>query len=119
MTLTPRSTRTISGHVTQLLEYPRWVIERDVDFTHCPYDGRFDDNVGECADCKFGAACRWLNQDRTPTTDAASVEELVDALQTAVTYLQARVSHSRACNCDTCSWLHAARHFLHARSHWK
>ena len=25
--------RTITGYISDLLEYPRWVIERDVDFT--------------------------------------------------------------------------------------
>ena len=32
-TLTGRNTRTIVGYVITLLDYPRWVIEREVDFT--------------------------------------------------------------------------------------
>lgn len=117
-TLTPRSTRTITGYVTQLLEYPRWVIEREVDFSHCHYDGRYDKRIAECANCSFGEACRWLNQERTPRPDIASVEELVYALQTAVRYLQGKSGHVRGCDCDSCSWMREARQFLHTRSHW-
>ena len=117
-TLTGRRTRTITGYVTQLLEYPRWVIERDIDFTHCHYDGRYDDRIVDCAECRFGEACRWLNKDRTPTIDLGTVEELVDALQTAVHYLRGRHDHPRGCDCEDCHWLREARQFLHTRSHW-
>jgi len=32
-TLTGRNARTLSGYVESLLDYPRWIIERDVDFS--------------------------------------------------------------------------------------
>lgn len=117
-THTGKNTRTITGYVTQLLEYPRWVIERDVDFTHCQYDGRFDKRITDCATCRFGEACNWLNQGRTPTIDAGTVDELVAALQTAVQYFQAKPRHDGTCDCDECCWLREARQFLHTRSHW-
>ncbi len=119
MTLTPRYTRTITGHLEELLEYPRWFIERDVDFTHCPHYGRFDGSVEACRQCEFGEACLWLNRDRSPSLRAGSLEELVTALQAAVGYVQSRSEHSRDCHCRTCKWLHEARQFLHARTHWK
>jgi len=114
-TLTGRSTRTITGYVIQLLEYPRWFIERDVDFTHCRHSGRFDDSDDECVNCHFGTACQWLNQDRTPQPEHGPIEDLVAALQTAVDYLQSRNHHDRGCRCDNCNWLREARRFLHNR----
>ena len=116
-TLTGRSTRTITGHLSTLLEYARLVIDRDVDFTHCHYSGHYDNSIAECTTCSFGEACQWLNQDRTPSTDAGNVDELVTALQAAVQYLQAKSQHSKRCNCRNCSWLREARQFLHSRQH--
>ncbi|MDH3338002.1 MAG: hypothetical protein OER22_11675 [Gammaproteobacteria bacterium] len=118
MTLTPTSSRTITGYLSELLEFPRLFIERDVDFTNCRVAGRFDEDSKDCTSCKFGVACQWLNRERTPSTDAGSVEQLVEALQTAEDYLRTTTTHSRSCDCETCSWLREARHFLHARSHW-
>ncbi len=114
-TLTARSTRTITGYVTQLLEYPRWFIERDLDFTNCPHSGRYEDTAAECVNCNFGEACKWLNRNRTPSTDLGSVEELVAALQAAVSYLEAKSHYDKGCHCGNCSWLREARRFLHNR----
>ncbi len=115
-TLTGRGTRTITGYASKLLEHPRWVIERDVDFTQCHYDGHYDDDIAVCVQCSFGAACRWLNQSRSAATDVGTVDELVAALQTAVQYLQANPRHSKGCQCHNCSWLREARQFLHSQS---
>jgi len=112
---TRRNSRTLAGYASTLLEYPRWVIERDVDFTNCRHDGVYDERITECSNCSFGEGCRWLNQDRTPTTQAASLNDLIRALQSAVEYLQVKEHQKRPCKCRTCSWLHEARHFLHAR----
>ena len=30
-------TRTITGYIADLLEYPRWILEREVDFSSCRY----------------------------------------------------------------------------------
>ena len=116
-TLTGRSTRTITGYVTKLLEYPRWFIERDVDFTDCRHSGCYDQDDSECVNCHFGTACQWLNQDRSPDMEHGSAEELVAALETAVDYVQSRNRHDRSCHCDKCSWLREARRFLHHPHH--
>ena len=50
-TLTGQRTRTITGYVYTLLEYPRILIERDVDFSHCRHGGVFDPDQPECASC--------------------------------------------------------------------
>ena len=119
--LTGRSTRTLTGYVVTLLEYPRWVIERDVDFTDCHLRGTYEVGDIRCVSCRFGAACCWLNVNRgTPSPDA-SLDELVQALRTAVDYLRASTSvdprHPRHCECETCQWLHEAGRFLRIQRH--
>ena len=47
-------TRTITGYITDLLEYPRWVLERDVDFSNCRYGSHYNVFIKECTECQFG-----------------------------------------------------------------
>lgn len=120
-TLGGRQARTLSGYVVTLLEYPRWFIDREVDFTDCRFQGRFDPGETRCAHCHFGQACRWLNQNRNEPTTATPLSDLVNALQTAVTYLRSESPetscHPRRCDCDTCQWLHEASAFLRTHRH--
>jgi hypothetical protein len=114
-TLTGQRTRTITGYVYTLLEYPRILIERDVDFSACRHGGIPDPDAPECSTCKFGDACRWLNRHRAANLDEASLTELIDALTTAVDYLQKTTLHDRRCDCETCKWLQEARALLRHR----
>ncbi len=120
-TLTGRSTRTLTGYVMTLLEYPRWVIERDVDFTDCHVGGAYEVGDNRCDSCQFGAACYWLNANRGTPAPTAPLDELVLALRTAVDYLRAstltRPRHARHCECETCQWLHDASRFLRIQRH--
>ncbi len=120
-TLTPNNTRTLTGYVITLLEYPRWVIERDVDFTDCHLRGTYVIDDTRCVSCQFGAACCWLNVNCEPPSPNAPLDELVRALGTAVDYLRAstvtRSRHARDCECETCQWLHEAGRFLRIRRH--
>ena len=96
-----QNTRTLTGHLVELLEYPRWVIERDVDFT----------------DCRHGDACRWLDRNRSPDLAGAPLDELIDATETAVTYVADRHHHERGCQCHPCRWLRETRQFLRGIAH--
>jgi len=120
-TLTGTQARTLTGYVLRLLEYPRWFIGREVDFTDCRFAGRYQLGETQCAHCRFGPACRWLNLHRDEPTAATPLPELVDALQTAATYLRTESPstscHPRRCDCDTCLWLHEAGAFLRAQRH--
>lgn len=104
-----------------LLDYPRWVIEREVDFTDCRHSGRFDPGDRGCTSCHFGAACRWLNVNVTAPSSDNSLSELIGALDAAVTYLYSPQRydrpHERDCICDTCEWLRAAKAFLRLHRH--
>ena len=120
-TLTGQNARTISGYVVTLLEFPRWIIERDVDFTNCDLGGGFEARDTRCASCQFGRACCWLNRHCAMPTASASLPDLIDALQTAVDYLRGpgmdHGTHQHDCYCDTCEWLREARGFLRTHRH--
>ena len=120
-TLTGRRTRTSTGYVITLLEYPRLMIEREVDFTNCPHLGRFADDDMRCTSCRFGTACRWLNVNAESPDAASPLPELLEALDTAVNYLRSAehdpVKHVRGCDCDNCQWLHEAMSFLRLHRH--
>ncbi len=104
-------TRTITGYIADLLEYPRWVLERDVDFSNCRYGSHYNAFIEECTECQFGTACRWLDQHRSRSLEEATVEQLAGALEVATEYLRATHRHKRTCYCKTCRWLREARHF--------
>jgi len=116
-TLTGRNARTLSGYVEGLLDYPRWVIERDVDFSHCHYQGIYTASAERCRSCQFGAACRWLNLAQLPKSQDAPLPELMNALTTAADYLQATYSenHESGCHCENCLWLRQVRRFLRSQ----
>ena len=120
-TLTGRQVRTISGYIAALLDYPRWFIDREVDFTDCHLKGRFALHDRCCEDCRFGSACRWLNQNRLEPTPETPLPDLVDALRTAVSYVRREYAdsadHARDCDCDTCEWLREASAFLRTHRH--
>lgn len=119
--LTIRNTRTLTGYAITLLEYPRWIIERDVDFTNCHLSGGFDTRDAQCRSCQFGAACRWLNLNQPAPRPDTPLEELLRALRTAVEYMkspdQRTSDHDRNCGCDSCEWLREAVGFLRIHRH--
>jgi len=116
-TLTGRNARTLSGYVESLLDYPRWVIERDVDFSACHYQGVYTASAKRCTSCQFGAACQWLNLAQLPKSSGPPLSELMNALMTAADYLQVTYSenHEHGCRCDNCLWLRQVRRFLHSQ----
>jgi len=120
-TLTGRNTRTITGYVITLLDYPRWVIEREVDFTHCHLSGDFDINDTQCTACHFGSACCWLNSNRAAPSPDAPLGELLQALKAAVEFMRSSNAKERPhppdCECDSCQWLHEAMIFLRLHRH--
>lgn len=125
-TLTGSRTRTITGHISNLLDYPKWLIERDVDFTHCDFDGHYDDTNVQCRECRFSAGCRWLVRIREIDPCQADLDALTAALRGAVRYVAARNAdphnqthnqpHNGPCNCEQCTWLTSARRLLRSMS---
>lgn len=120
-THTSRNARTLTGYVETLLDYPRWIIERDVDFTDCHHQGNYTASAEVCATCLFGDACSWLRLTREPASPDDPLSSLMNALSRAADYLQANYSkdHTRGCGCENCLWLRQVRRFLHSQEHKK
>lgn len=112
---TTSRTRTLKTYVSELLEYPRWIIEREVDFTDCAYQGHHNAFLPECVNCRFGRGCRWLDQQRTPEIGHAPLEDLVPALEGAVDYLQSTRRQQEIDEDDMRAWMREARRFLQSR----
>ena len=120
-TLAGRNTRTITGYVVTLLDYPRWIIEREVDFTNCHLGGGFDASDRQCSICHYGTACRWLHLHGIAPRPDLPLPELLGALGAAIEYLrssgQGGRHHFDGCECDTCQWLAEAQGFLRTHRH--
>ena len=112
---TTSKTRTLKAYVADLLKYPRWVIEREIDFTDCPYSGNYNAFLPQCTNCRFGRGCRWLNQQRTPEAEEASFDDLLEALGAAVEYLQSTRGEQVEEYADRRAWIREARRFLRTR----
>jgi hypothetical protein len=110
-----QNARTLTSFVITLLEYPRWVIDRDVDFTNCRHGGHYRAELDECVTCRFAAACRWLEDNSPMAESTASFDRLVDTLNAAIGYFESTTDHGRGCRCDTCAWLRKARRFRKTR----
>ena len=119
MTLTGHNARTLTKYTESLLEYPRWIIERDVDFTHCQFHGLYTPTVQQCTSCQFGEACSWLNLAPRLVPQDDVLPDLINALTTAAEYMQQApaADHKSGCHCKTCEWLRTTRQFLHSRHH--
>ena len=112
---TTANTRTLRAYAADLLQYARWIIEREVDFSNCRRQGRHDSAASECARCRFGAACRWLDSHRTPNVEAASLDELVEGIDSACEYLQSAERNPAVNDPELHDWIHKAHRFLKAR----
>lgn len=112
---TSANTRTLIAYATDLLQYARWNIEREVDFTDCRHAGHYQASEAECEECPFGLACRWLDQQRTPDLDSASLDEMVEAIERACNYLESTNEHRPVDDVDWHHWIHKAHRFLRAR----
>ena len=107
--------RTLRAYVLELLQYPRLIIQREVDFTDCPLDGHYNVFLPKCVNCPFGRACRWLDHQRTPETKDAPLDELIEALGGAIEYLQSTNRQGDDDYDDTRAWIREARQFLKSR----
>ena len=111
-TETTSNTRTLRAYAIELLRFPRWYIEREVDFTNCSHNSRYNAFLEECLTCQFGPGCRWLDQHRTSLGDDAPIDELVEAIHCAAQYLQVTAQKQGGNNAEVLAWIREARNFL-------
>ncbi|MFV1992754.1 MAG: hypothetical protein ACC635_02530 [Acidiferrobacterales bacterium] len=103
------------NQLIDLLSFPSQLIEEQLnDLTEdCPHELRFASEDKKCLACDLEDECRWLssNDDFSPLK-LRSIPELVDALETALTYVRGDVitwGHESGCVCQVCEWLGEAQ----------
>ncbi len=103
------------NQLIDLLSFPNQLIEEQLnDLTDdCPHELRFASEDKKCLACDLEDECRWLsdNDDFSPLK-LRSIPELVDALETAITYVRGDViawGHDSGCVCQVCEWLGKAQ----------
>jgi hypothetical protein len=112
---TTANTRTLRAYAADLLQYARWIIEREVDFSNCRHRGQYQSSASECTECRFGAACLWLDQQRTPNLEEASIDELIEGIESASGYLQSTERDPEVNDPELHDWIHKAHRFLKAQ----
>ncbi|MGA7802316.1 MAG: hypothetical protein WCC36_16075 [Gammaproteobacteria bacterium] len=105
----------IEDKVINLLDFPRFQVREYLDLDGCAHSGNYDRDDRECRQCGFGMECEWLNRnDEIAMLKQRRLEELDHALDTAISYVQARAAgwehDTRTCHCDSCEWLREAEH---------
>jgi hypothetical protein len=103
----------------EALVFPRFLVRGSIELHRCPHNANFAEADTTCHLCDFGPECQWLvHNDEFAALASKSLEELVDALEFALGYVDVQISHwghnRRHCHCDACTWLRRAKH-LHSR----
>jgi hypothetical protein len=104
--------------ILQFLQFPRRLVQGQVDFDKCKHAGNYAEGDQGCEYCRYALECEWLyRNDECSALAVKSFEEVAAALEFTVAYIDAyltRAGHSRrSCRCEICVWLKRARR-LHA-----
>lgn len=103
------------NQLIDLLSFPSQLIEEELDdlTDDCPHELRFSGEDKKCQACDLEDECRWLNRnDDFSPLKLRTIPELVDALDTAITYVRGDViawGHESECACQVCEWLKKAQ----------
>ena len=101
------------------LAYPRSVVRDYVQPDVCPHNRSFDGEDRRCLDCEFEVECLWLcRNDEFAALRLRPLDELVDALEFSLGYVQRRIDEPRhntaTCSFATCAWSREAEALIDA-----
>ena len=111
---TTSKTRTLEAYASDLLQYPCWIIEREVDFTDCRYDGHYNAYLPD-GQLRVQSRLSLLDKQRAPDIGAAPLNDLIEALGGAVEYLESTSRQQEIDSEDMRAWIRGARRFLQSR----
>ena len=102
------------ARLLQLLEFPRKLVQGELELEGCPHSGFYDLRDKQCIDCPQGPECHWLcRNDEYASLQNHSTEELTRALDFALCYVHADIikwDHKpETCGCIVCKWHREAR----------
>ena len=101
------------GAILGTLQFPWWLVRGNLGLEECEHAGNYAVTDLKCLDCDDTVECQWLyHNDESSALTEKPIEELADALEFAVDYVDAYITWAehdrRACACDACTWLRRA-----------
>lgn len=92
------------------MAFPRDMIRGNVPMETCGHAGNFAIHDSDCRVCESRLECEWLyHNDELASLEQKPLESLLDALQTAILYVDACVTRAghdpKRCGCRACGWL--------------
>ncbi len=107
--------RNLKRCLIELFAYPRRLAVEKINIAQCPHKGYFDRRDRKCWKCLWATECRWIDFDNDgEALSGKSTDELIEALNRAVNFVEDRCTHHnrKECDCHTCSWLRDTRALL-------
>ena len=104
----------MKSEIIEILAFPRDMIRGNVPFETCEHAGNFAARDPGCHVCESRLECEWLyHHDELSGLTERPLEALVEALQSAVLYVDAcvtRAGHNpERCHCRACDWIRRAQ----------
>lgn len=104
----------MKSEIIEALAFPREMIRGNVPFETCEHAGNFASRDPQCGVCESRLECEWLyHNDEFSGLTEKPLEALIEALQSAILYVDACVSRAghkpATCHCNACGWLNQAR----------
>jgi hypothetical protein len=104
----------MKNEIIETLTFPREMIRGNVPLETCEHSGNFASHDPNCRVCESRIECEWLyHHDEYSGLTEKPLEALVDALQSAILYIDACISRAghnpTTCHCNACQWLNHAQ----------
>ena len=104
----------MKNEIIEMMAFPRDLIRGNVPFETCGHAGHYARRDPECRVCESRLECEWLyHNDEFAALEQKSLESLLEALQSALLYVDAcvyRAGHDpKHCSCNACTWLTRAQ----------
>lgn len=100
--------------IIRTLDYPRALARGNMELHSCAHAGDYDAGDQRCRQCEYELECDWLlHHDLDAMLQAKPLDELAEALNFALSYVDAQVTRwgghaRRRCRCEACRWLREA-----------
>jgi hypothetical protein len=100
----------MKDEILALMTFPREMIRGNVPMETCDHAGNFATRHSDCRVCESRLECEWLyHNDELTALAQKPLQSLVDALQTAILYVDACVTRAghdpKRCGCRACGWI--------------
>lgn len=107
----------LKQQIIELLEYPAFKMQGQLQLDDCPHAGYYDDKDARCIDCFQGVECLFVGHTESISScQRKALIALVSQLKIGIDYVDVNLQPShrsrRRCYCENCSWLEKANKTL-------